>query len=67
MSSGPNAVFGCLVEKNVVIAVDTSGSMYPHSTFFLVVGMLFSLLIDIIDITDVPEQNRTDTKSELTI
>jgi hypothetical protein len=26
-------VFGCLVEKNVVLAVDTSGSMHPHMQF----------------------------------
>jgi len=31
--SGTNAVFGCLVEKNVVLAVDTSGSMHPHMPF----------------------------------
>lgn len=34
--SGTNAVFGCLVEKNVVIAVDTSGSMFPHMDFLKV-------------------------------
>lgn len=31
--SGTNVVFGCLVEKNVVLAVDTSGSMHPHMPF----------------------------------